>query len=251
MCCGELVHTKCNTIRYDRDDCGRIVPVLSGEYLTLRRVTGFQNSDAQIVVVPVVLVFNHLPCVEYPHRCQPQQSAYSRPLPIASREEEERERERTAASAARHCRRDHHHHHHRHHHHPASPTHSNASSLSLASSSPSSESQAPSGGEPSKRSGLLRSARDSFIGRRATPRFTTASVEGSDPGAGTGGSSGGTPATVTSPLLAKAKEKCKLFSRSSSSNSMQRQQYQHCHSQSIEMDVYDTEEPLLFKPDLQ
>uniref|UniRef100_A0A182LZJ4 Uncharacterized protein n=1 Tax=Anopheles culicifacies TaxID=139723 RepID=A0A182LZJ4_9DIPT len=158
-------------------------------------------------------------------------------------EEEERERERTAAAAAHHCRRDHpsHHHQHlhRHQHHNHSPatsiSPSATASLSLASSSttPSTPSSplVPPGGEPAKQhrtAGLLRTARESFIGR-----IQQRNVPGPG-GSENPGSSTTTPPTVTSPLLVKAKEKCKLFS-------MQRQQYQHCHSQSIEMDVYDTE----------
>uniref|UniRef100_A0A182U5H8 Uncharacterized protein n=1 Tax=Anopheles melas TaxID=34690 RepID=A0A182U5H8_9DIPT len=176
-------------------------------------------------------------------------------------EEEERERERTAAAAAHHCRRDHphhcqHHHHHQHlHRHPHTTPPAgfpSSGSLSLASSpsTPSSPTSLPltvaAGGEPAKQhrtttAGLLRSARDSFIGRRQ-PQQRSSGLPGAATGAVAACSSSSTstvataapPPTVTSPLLAKAKERCKLFS-------MQRQQYQHCHSQSIEMDVYDTE----------
>uniref|UniRef100_A0A182P3R8 Uncharacterized protein n=1 Tax=Anopheles epiroticus TaxID=199890 RepID=A0A182P3R8_9DIPT len=167
------------------------------------------------------------------------------------REEEERERERTAAAAVHHCRRDHPHHCSHHRTHCPTPAGSPSGSVSLASlptaphTSPlaSSPLTAALGGEPPKRTttGLLRSARESFIGRRQQQQQQQhRNVAGE--GASSNSSTIASPApTVTSPLLAKAKERCKLFS-------MQRQQYQHCHSQSIEMDVYDTEAPTVERP---
>uniref|UniRef100_A0A182FU12 Uncharacterized protein n=1 Tax=Anopheles albimanus TaxID=7167 RepID=A0A182FU12_ANOAL len=170
-----------------------------------------------------------------------------------TQEEEERERERHLASTAvrRQCRRDH-----RaqlRSQPPPQPSTSFPASgcalapdpdrlaVSLASLSPTSPNSPsssppcspPSSGEPTKQQSsrsLLWSAAWESFGRR-TAAGGSGRRRAEPPGAATA-------ATVTSPLLGRAAQRLKC---PRARLNMQRQQYEHCHSQSIEMDVYDTE----------